>query len=99
MGWLNTAGTDLGGVLNNLTNSAEGLATATHTLLGSGGTIYENGEPLISTGVTAGDVVTTRQQSTHRNISEIHGLFSELTSSPIILGIIVLAFVILVAKK
>lgn len=97
MSWLNNAGNDLGDAINNLTDNVQGIANAAHTLLGSGGTIYENGQPLISTGVTHGDVVTTRH--TKKNITEMHGFLSEITSNPLILGIIVIAFVVLVSKK
>ncbi len=93
MSWISDAGNDLSGAFTTLTSTAQGLANAGHTLLGSGGMIYANGQPLLSTGVTQGDTV-----GTNTNIN-LNGVLSTITGNPILLIVIAVAFFLIVIKK
>lgn len=93
MSWVSDVGNDLSGGLSSITSTVQGLANAGHTLLGSGGMIYANGQPLISTGVTQGDTVGT---NTNVNLS---GVLSTITGNPILLIVIAVAFFLIVIKK
>ena len=103
MSWISDIGTELGGAVSSAEGAITTVAQAGHTLLGSQGSLTV-GNVSIGTGVTQGDIATTKT-ITNANVSGalntniFSSMLTEITSNPLILLAIIAVILILVMKK
>jgi hypothetical protein len=94
MSWLSSVENGLGSAFSTVNSTISSVAKDTHEVLGSGGTIYANGQPIISTGVTKGDIT-----GTNTSVSGTFGSFGNFLSNPFVLiGGIVVVFILVIKK-
>ncbi len=95
MSWL--SGTE--SALSSVDSTLSGLAQDVHTVIGSGGAIYANGEPLITSGVTAGDITETVANTNSSSAINFTGIINSITSDPFLMLVIIGGFILLIIKK